>query len=130
MKLRLSICSFSTLQCVWAVFRYSTDGEHASSLLPPGGKKTDRHRILLITYTASVCRELRNLPCSRFSLYTSELQRKNPKLLLSVTNTEKYCYKLGGVTKDSCRQPNFTKYTILKLHILKHKLHNINYPSV
>lgn len=71
---------FSTLQCVWAVFRHNTDGEHASSLLPPGGKKTDKRHTLQITYEASVCREFRNLPCSKFSLYTSELQRKKPKL--------------------------------------------------
>lgn len=29
------------------------------------------------TYAASVCKELRNLPCSRFSLKTSELQCKH-----------------------------------------------------
>lgn len=39
MRLRLSICSFSTLQSIWAAF--STGGEHAGSLLPPGGKKTE-----------------------------------------------------------------------------------------
>lgn len=41
MRLRLSICSFSTLQSIWAVFRDSTGGEHARGLLPPGGKKTE-----------------------------------------------------------------------------------------
>lgn len=89
----------------------SSEGEHTGPLLPPGGKKADGCHALQITYEASVCRELRNLPCSRFSLYTSELQRKKKtKLLLSVTNTETYCYKLIGVIRnlaDSLILPNF-----------------------
>lgn len=79
MRLRLSICLLSTLQSIWAVLRDRSGGEHAGSLLPPGGK--NRSHALHTTYEASVCREFRNLPCSRFSLYTSELQKKNPKLL-------------------------------------------------
>lgn len=39
MRLRLSIRSLSTVQSIWAAF--STGGEHARSLLPPGGKKIE-----------------------------------------------------------------------------------------
>lgn len=98
---------FSSTSCLGSS---SSDGEHTGGLLPPGGKKTDGCHALQITYEASVCRELRNLPCSRFSLYTSELQRKKTKSILSLTNTETYCYKLGGLIKnlaDSLILPNF-----------------------
>lgn len=110
-----SACLLSTLQSIWAVFRDSSGGEHAGSLLPPGGK--NRGHALHTTYEASVCREFRNLPCSRFSLYTSELQKKNPKLLLCLMNTEKHCFTFGGIVKvliHSLILPNiqFSEFTV------------------
>lgn len=115
MRLRLSICSFSTLQSIWAVFREYWGWACCKSAST--WWKEDRGHALHRTYEASVCKEFRNLPCSRFSLYTSELQKQNPKLLLCLTNTEKHCCKFGGIVRvliHSLILPNiqFSEFTI------------------
>jgi len=76
MRFKLGICCFSIL--LYCVFGQYSDTVLTVSILVVWFHLVDGRQTscITVTYEASVGREFRNLPCSRFSLYTSELQRK------------------------------------------------------